>query len=251
MRGEGAKLIDERGNQFVDELLPRDELTRAIFEKQKSSTVYLTMAHLNKKEIIKKLPNIYKRLKTYGYDLTHDRVPVTPAAHYQCGGVETDLDGKTSIKNLFAVGEVANTGVHGANRLASNSLLEAVVFGRRIGSYIVSSPRRRGSSAFGLIQKSNYSLDSLLRGNDKQILNKIKINIKKTMWEKVGIVRRKSELSKALKIFKSYKKQLEKIKKGNKVSFELVEVSNLVEVALQITQAALNRPKSLGAHCIT
>ena len=251
LRGEGAKLIDERGNQFVDELLPRDELTRAIFEKQKSSTVYLTMAHLNKKEIIKKLPNIYKRLKTYGYDLTHDRVPVTPAAHYQCGGVETDLDGKTSIKNLFAVGEVANTGVHGANRLASNSLLEAVVFGRRIGSYIVSSPRRRGSSAFGLIQKSNYSLDSLLRGNDKQILNKIKINIKKTMWEKVGIVRRKSELSKALKIFKSYKKQLEKIKKGNKVSFELVEVSNLVEVALQITQAALNRPKSLGAHCIT
>ncbi|MEK7177975.1 MAG: L-aspartate oxidase [Patescibacteria group bacterium] len=250
LRGEGAKLIDERGNQFVDELLPRDELTRAIFEKQKSSTVYLTMAHLNKKEIIKKLPNIYKRLKTYGYDLTHDRVPVTPAAHYQCGGVETDLDGKTSIKNLFAVGEVANTGVHGANRLASNSLLEAVVFGRRIGSYIVSSPRRRGSSAFGLIQKSNYSLDPLLQGDDKQILNKIKINIKKTMWEKVGIVRRKSELSKALKIFKSYKKQLEKIKKGNKVSFELVEVSNLVEVALQITQAALNRPKSLGAHYI-
>ena len=138
------------------------------------------MAHLDEKEIVKKLPNTYKRLKKYRYDLTKDSVPITPAAHYQCGGVVTDLNGKTSIKNLFAVGEVARTGVHGANRLASNSLLEAVVFGRRIGSYIVSSPSpigvegrlRRGSSAYGLIEKGNYSLDSLLRGNDNQMLKR-------------------------------------------------------------------------------
>src|SRR3989339_951450 len=112
LRGEGAKLVDEKGNHFADELISRDKLSRSVFEKQKTSEVYLTMGHLNQKEIIKKLPNIYKRLKTYGYDLTRDRIPVTPAAHYQCGGVMTYLDGKTSIKNLFAVGEVAATGSH-------------------------------------------------------------------------------------------------------------------------------------------
>ena len=104
LRGEGAKLVDEKGKRFIDELLPRDKVARAVFEKQKASEVFLNMTHLDKKEIIKKLPNIYKRLKTYGYDLTADNVPITPAAHYQCGGVITDLDGKTSIKNLFAVG---------------------------------------------------------------------------------------------------------------------------------------------------
>ncbi len=248
LRGEGARLVDDKGHRFVDELLPRDIVARAVFEKQKTSEVFLTMAHLDKKEIIKKLPNIYKKLKTYGYYLTHDRIPVTPAAHYQCGGIITDLNGKTSIKNLYAVGEVAATGVHGANRLASNSLLEGVVYGKRIGKFIVSSPRRRGSSVSNLIQRSNFSLDSLLRGNDSKTLNKIKTNIQKLMWEKVGIVRTKKELSGALKTFKSYKKQLEKIKKKRGISYELIEVLNLSEVALAITQYALNRPKSLGAH---
>ena len=254
LRGEGAKLVDEKGKRFVEELIPRDELARAVYEKQKSSTVYLTMAHLDKKEIIKKLPNIYKRLKTYGYDLTKDRIPVTPAAHYQCGGITTDLDGRTSIKNLFAVGEVASTGVHGANRLASNSLLEAVVFGKRAGKFIMSSPRRWGSSAFQLIQKGNYGLDSLLRGNDKQKLKKelrkIKTNIKKIMWEKVGILRRKNELLTALNILKNHKKQINKMKLNSGISRELFEITNLVEAAILITKAALNRPKSLGAHYI-
>lgn len=243
LRGEGAKLIDEKGNRFVDELIPRDKLSRTVFEKQKTSEVYLTMAHLNKKEIIKKLPNIYKKLKTFGYDLTKDRVPITPAAHYQCGGVETNLEGKTSIKNLFAVGEVAATGVHGANRLASNSLLEAVVFGKRIGKFILSSPRRRRSSAF--------CLDSLLRGNDKQTLNreikKIKTDIQKTMWEKVGIVRNKKELEEAIEHLKKLDKHLNKIKEQG-ISYQLQETINLAETSILITKSALNRPKSLGAH---
>ncbi|MDO9027798.1 MAG: FAD-binding protein, partial [Candidatus Roizmanbacteria bacterium] len=119
LRGEGAKLIDEKGNRFVSELILRDELSRVIYEKQKNSAVYLTISHIDKKQIIKKFPNIYKKLKTYGFDLTKDRIPITPAAHYLCGGVTTDLYGRTSIKNLFAVGEVAATGVHGANRLSS------------------------------------------------------------------------------------------------------------------------------------
>ena len=251
LRGEGAKLVDKKGNRFVDELLPRDELTRAIFEKQKSSEVYLTMSHLDKKEIIKKLPNIYKRLKTYGYDLTKDRVPITPAAHYQCGGVVTDLNGKTSIKNLFAVGEVARTGVHGANRLASNSLLEGVVFGKRVGEFLKKiqkskeqKPACRQAGQKFQFKSQKFKLDQ----TNINTIKKFKIDIQKTMWEKVGIVRCKSEMLEALKQFEGCKKQIGDIKEKTGISLQLIEVLNLVEIALQITQAALNRPKSLGAH---
>jgi L-aspartate oxidase len=249
LRGEGAKLIDKKGNHFVDELISRDKLSREVFEKQKLSEVFLTMAHLDKKEIIKKLPNIYKRLKIYGFDLTKDRIPITPAAHYQCGGVETDLEGKTSIKNLFAVGEMASTGVHGANRLASNSLLEAVVFGRRAGEYINKKIR---NLKFEIEDKKfkNIKLKINLSQKDKRYLRKLKTDIKKVMWEKVGIVRQKNELLEALKIFKSYKKQLEEIRIKSGVLRELFEVQNLTEVAIIITKAALARPKSLGAHHI-
>lgn len=269
LRGEGAKLVDENGKQFVDELLPRNVVARAVFEKQKTSEVFLTMAHLDQKEIIKKLPNIYKRLKTYGYDLTKGRIPITPAAHYQCGGITTDLQGKTSIKNLFAVGEVASTGVHGANRLASNSLLEAVVFGKRAGNYIKencnkntvseSFPRRsstlRRSSLRLEERESRLRMDPRLpfdrtQGKHGDDIEKIKTDVRKIMWEKVGIVKRKKELISARNYFKKQKKQLEEIKVRSRISRELLEVNNLVEVALVITQAALNRPKSLGAHYI-
>lgn len=250
LRGEGAKLVDEKGDRFVDELISRDKLSRSVFEKQKTSEVYLTMEHLNQKEIIKKLPNIYKRLKTYSYDLTRDRIPITPAAHYQCGGIETDLDGKTSVKNLFAVGEVAATGVHGANRLASNSLLEAVVWGRRTGRFIRNNYKK---SPF-LPTQSGFSEQAKIKINlnkkDKDLLNKIKTNIQKTMWEKVGIVRKKSELLETLKQLKDFQKQLNKIGRVGGISRELLEVTNLIEVAIIITKSALARPKSLGTHYI-
>lgn len=247
LRGEGAKLVDENGKQFVDELLPRDVVARAVFEKQKTSEVYLTMAHLDKKDIIKKLPNIYKKLKEQGYDLTKDRVPITPAAHYQCGGITTDLDGRSSIKDLFAVGEVAATGVHGANRLASNSLLEAVVFGKRIGEYIKKYQISKIKDRSGKLKIKNIKLN--FSQKEKKQITIIKNMVKKVMWENVGIIRKRRELLDALKIFKEYKKQLEELK-IRKISFELIEISNLTEVATVITEAALNRPKSLGAHYI-
>ena len=246
LRGEGAWLVDEKGKRFVDELLPRDIVARAVFEKQKTSEVYLTMAHLDKKEIIRKLPNIYKKLKTYGYDLTKDNVPITPAAHYQCGGVVADLNGRTSVKNLFAVGEVARTGVHGANRLASNSLLEGVVWGRRAGNNI----KKIRNSKFEILNKKfKYSKILIkLNKNNKKILNKIKSDIQKTMWEKVGIVRHKSKMLEALEQLENYLKQIEVIKKQQGISRELLEVINLLDIAILITKSALNRPKSLGAH---
>ena len=160
----------------------------------------------------------------------------------------TDLDGKTSIKNLFAVGEVAATGSHGANRLASNSLLEAVVFGRRTGKFIRNnykkSPLR--SSSFAGQAKIKINLNK----KDKVLLSKIKTNIQKTMWEKVGIVRKKIKLLETLKQFKDFQKQLNKIGREGGISRELLEATNLIEVSVIITKSALARQKSLGAHFI-
>ena len=132
LRGEGAYLVNTKGKRFISELAPRDILTRAIVKEQKNGEVYLDIRHRGEKFIKKRFPNIYRELKKRGFNLAKEKIPVTPAAHYSCGGIKVDSYGRTNIKNLFAFGEVACTGVHGANRLASNSLLEAVVFPRRL-----------------------------------------------------------------------------------------------------------------------
>lgn len=139
VRGEGAFLLNENKERFVDELLPRDVVSRVIGEeidKFHTQHVYLTLKHLNGDYIKERFPNIYKACLEEGYDLTCDDVPVAPAQHYFMGGIKVDLEGRTSLKNLYAVGETSCTGVHGANRLASNSLLEALVFAKRAAKEI-------------------------------------------------------------------------------------------------------------------
>lgn len=139
LRGEGALLKNNKGERFVNELLPRDKVTKAIIEeesKTNSSYVYLDITHKPKEFIINRFPLIYSECKERGIDITKSKIPVTPVQHYFMGGIKVDIDSKTSMKNLFACGEVSCTGVHGANRLASNSLLEAVVFSRRAARYI-------------------------------------------------------------------------------------------------------------------
>lgn len=138
-RGEGARLVNEEGNRFVDELLPRDVVTEAICKEMKkfgTDHVYLDFSHIEKDEILKHFPNIYSKCLEEGYDITKENVPITPAQHYLMGGIKTDLNGSTSMKNLYAVGETACNGVHGANRLASNSLLESLVFSRNAANKI-------------------------------------------------------------------------------------------------------------------
>lgn len=140
VRGEGAVLLNSKKQRFVNELLPRDVVTAAIkdeMEKEGSQFVYLSIKHMPKEEIEHRFPNIYKRCLEEGYDLAKEAVPVTPAQHYLMGGIRAGVNGETSMKNLYAVGEVACNGVHGANRLASNSLLESLVFAKRATSEIV------------------------------------------------------------------------------------------------------------------
>jgi L-aspartate oxidase len=131
VRGEGGRLVNGRGERFVKELAFRDEVARAIFSELKEGKVYLDMTHMGKNFVRTRFPNIYKTCLENGVDITSERLPVEPVAHYSCGGLKTDVDGKTNISGLYAFGEAACTGVHGTNRLASNSLLESLVFSSR------------------------------------------------------------------------------------------------------------------------
>lgn len=140
VRGEGAYLLNKEGKRFTDELLPRDLLTKEIYNQMKkdgTGFVWLNMRHMEAEKIKRRFPNIYKRCLEEGYDITEESIPVTPAQHYFMGGIQTDLDGKTSMENLYAIGETSCTGVHGANRLASNSLLESLVFAERAAAHIM------------------------------------------------------------------------------------------------------------------
>ena len=139
VRGEGAVLYDKNRNRFVDELLPRDVVTAAIrkqMEKDGTDHVWLSMEHMDKEIILKHFPHIYEHCLEEGYDLTKECIPVVPAQHYFMGGIWVDLDSQTSMQRLFAVGETSCNGVHGANRLASNSLLESLVFAKRAAGKI-------------------------------------------------------------------------------------------------------------------
>ena len=148
VRGEGAILLNENGERFTDELQPRDVVTNAIVEEMKkfgTDHVYITLPNMTTEEAAKRFPNIFEACKNEGYDITRDRVPVTPAQHYMMGGVKTDTNGANSMKYLYAVGETACTGVHGKNRLASNSLLESLVFAKRAADVITADKDKKNN----------------------------------------------------------------------------------------------------------
>lgn len=178
VRGEGAVLLNEKKERFVDELLPRDVVTAAIKEEMQkfgSEYVYLSLKEMTKDEIKNRFPNIYQRCMEEGYDLAKDLIPVTPAQHYLMGGIRTTVNGETSMKNLYAVGEVACNGVHGANRLASNSLLESLVFARRAVESIRITDRTVPVPVLQEQDKKQYpSKQERKEENRKLILDEIK-----------------------------------------------------------------------------
>ncbi|HAM53851.1 MAG TPA: L-aspartate oxidase [Nitrospiraceae bacterium] len=251
MRGEGALLRNVNGELFMEryhplaELAPRDVVSRAIISemvKTGSSHVYLDLTHLNKDFVRMRFPRINATCKIYHIDIAEDLIPVSPAAHYVMGGVKTDLNGATDICRLYAAGEVACTGVHGANRLASNSLLEGLVFGARAG--IAASQHRQQSLE---IRKkmilATVRPATAINGPDGGT-GEIRALLRSLMWQKVGIIRCLESLSAARERLSLWLPYVD----GICLKRQEQELKNMVTVAYLITEAATARKGSIGAH---
>lgn len=245
VRGEGAVLRNIHGERFMQhyseqqELASRDIVARAIvseMEKTKASFVYLDITHESEEKIRHRFPTIHETCLKYGLDLTTDWIPVAPASHYIMGGVKTDLHGQTNIKRLYACGEVSCTGVHGANRLASNSLSEAIVFGRRIAQSVESS-----------IPIAHYAPFEFARDRAEPWIHPViekRLKLQKIMVRHVGLKRSAKGLNKAVQ-------ELERLSKGYSQSVtrrEEYEFLNMVTCALLTARAALAREESRGGH---
>lgn len=244
LRGEGAHIVNKDGNRFLEkyhkmaELAPRDTVSRACFEEQKKGSIYLDLRHMDQKMLEVRFPQIYKKLKNYKLNPAKDLIPITPAAHYCCGGIKVNLKGQTNIENLYAFGEVAGTGVHGANRLASNSLLEAIVFSSRIAEELKSKRLDNSSPAFELPRFEKPNL------RKKRELTHLKKTVQSLMWNNCGIIRKSSDMEKTLDLLGDIDKKIQ-ISGINK---ETQELKNMIETSTVILKAALSRKESLGAH---
>lgn len=257
MRGEGAKLRNADGEAFMTryhalaDLAPRDIVARAIVQEIKASgepCVFLDATHIPTERVKAHFPTIYERLLQVGIDITQEPIPVVPAQHYQCGGVITDLDGATSIPRLYAAGEVACTGVHGANRLASNSLLEAMVFAHRAAKHTLEHaqtplPRCIAPKPLPAIQ-APLSLTPPL---SNKLAAELTQNIRRAMQNYVGIVRTADELASVMRYIEFH---LQSVRSLELNSVEAYELRNIAQVAQLIVRSALCRHESRGLHYI-
>jgi L-aspartate oxidase len=255
VRGEGARLKTRDGRTFMEnytekkELGPRDEVTRAIYEEMtnsNSSYVYLDLVSYAKFDIKKRFPNIYRTCLKYGIDVAKEPIPVVPAAHYCCGGVVVDEWGRSSLKNLYAVGEVSCTGVHGANRLASTSLLEGLVWGTRASKNIASHFDPQVPYKSSDIHEWYYPERE--EEVDPALINQDWISIRSTMWNYAGIIRTKKRLERARADLEYLLHRIEKFYKEARMDAKIVELKHGIQVALLITYAALSNAVSRGAH---
>jgi len=257
LRGFGAVLVNAKGEPFVDSyhemgsLAPRDIVARAIDAEMKKSgvrCVYLDVTHKNADELRNKFPQIHDTCEKYKIDITTEPIPVVPAAHYSCGGVVTNLQGETDIAGLFACGEVSCTGVHGANRLASNSLLEALVFAEKCAQ-----------SARDFLSNKEFHFPPIPHWDDVGTFNSEEwvlishdlMEIKNLMWDYVGIVRSTLRLERALSRIRLIRQEIENFYRRTIVTDALIELRNLATVAQVIIQSALSRKESRGLHFTT
>lgn len=255
VRGEGAKLINKNGEEFMSrysdkrELAPRDVVTRAIYSEmalENSANVFLNASIIDQTRLLQRFPTISSRCKENGIDITKKPIPVAPAAHYTMGGIKAGIDGKTSVKGLYAIGETASTGLHGANRLASNSLLECVVCAYELADYLsftnLEIPKKIDSGIKKMIDVYSRSISGKEYDSEKLIAK-----LKDIMWNNVGIIRSEQSLQKA-------KKEVEKLQKDFKRRRKCLnqgeyEYRNMLIVSSLIIEAALERKESRGAHC--
>ena len=252
VRGEGGLLRLPDGSRFMDEydgrgeLASRDIVARAIdFEMKKRGIdcVYLDISHKSPDFIKSHFPTIYARCLELGIDITKEWIPVVPAAHYSCGGVMTNLAGQTDLAHLYAIGETAYTGLHGANRLASNSLLECLVFGDAVAKHILQS--KIDTTSFDLPHWD----ESRVTDADEEILITHTWNeLRRFMWNYVGIVRTNKRLSRALHRIHMLRDEVHEFYTNFKVSHNLIELRNLLQVAELIVESAIARHESRGLH---
>ena len=258
LRGFGAVLKDAKGHEFMKRyhpqgsLAPRDIVARAIDREMKTTgapCVFLDIRHSPAAATRKHFPNIYKRFRELGIDITRDLIPVVPAAHYLCGGITVDRNGQSSIPHLLACGEVSCTGVHGANRLASNSLLEALVFARRAADTAGASIKKTALIALDAVHPWD---DSGTHDIDEWVLLSHNIEeIQRVMWDYVGIVRSNLRLARALRRIKFLQNEIEEYYKRTRITPPLLELRNMVTTASLIVQSAIKRHESRGLHYTT
>lgn len=254
VRGFGGVLRTKNGEPFMSkyderkELAPRDIVARAIDSELKKSGdefVYLDVTHKNPDEIIDHFPNIYSTCLKIGIDITKQMIPVVPAAHYACGGIVVDVNSRTSLNGLYACGEVSMTGVHGANRLASNSLLEAIVFSYRASNHIKQFLFEYKKS---IPEFPEWDDTGTLTYDEKILITHTIKEVKHTMWDYVGIVRSNERLNRAQKRISVLFEENEKLYKKTKIFPSILEARNLIACAHVIIKSAQKRKESRGLH---
>ncbi len=246
LRGEGAILVNKFGKRFMlehssmGELAPRDIIARIIFNELKKGSVYLDIRHKGSSFVLDRFPMIYQECLKYDIDITSDLIPVSPAAHYICGGIKTNEYGETTVANLLAFGECACTGVHGANRLASNSLLESVVF----SSLGAQKAKKYLKNKFQMVPEQKETVFSNI---ETQELVYLTAELRKAMWNYIGIIRNEKDMNLMFRKIEKLKTRLFKIGK-NVVNTRFLELKNMAIVSGLITTAAMIRKESRGTH---